>query len=257
MILLRSLAYQVVFVLWTLVLGVLFLPLLAGRRLWAQRAARLWARGVLLLQRHLLALDFEVRGVENLPRGPAVFASKHQSAWETLVFHHLLDDPAFILKRSLLALPFIGFYLWKSGQIAIDRKGGAKALAALMQAARRAIAEGRQIVIFPEGHRQPPGVTGEYHPGVMLLYRDLEAPLIPVALDSGLYWGRNAFLRRPGRIVLEFLPAVPRGLDRRTFMRTLRERIEGATRALEAEARRRDPRLPAGISTPVDKFVEE
>jgi len=149
----------------------------------------------------------------------------------------------FVLKRELLNLPFIGWYLSRSGQIAIDRGAGMKALIAMARAARTALAQGRQVIVFPEGHRQPPGVTGTFLPGIAILYGEEEAPVIPVALNSGLFWGRNAFIRRPGLITMEILPPMPPGLDRRAFMDTLRGRIETATRALEAEALRRFPHL--------------
>jgi 1-acyl-sn-glycerol-3-phosphate acyltransferase len=243
MILLRSAAYHLLFALWTILCGILFLPLMIAPRLLVQRAAGFWVRGALVLQYIVLGLSYEIRGRENLPTGAAVIASKHQSAWETLVFHALLPDTVFILKKSLLWLPFIGWYLLKTGQVAIDRAAGMKAMGMMAKASRAALARGSQIVIFPEGHRQPPGVAGTYLPGVAMLYGDANGnvPVIPVALNAGLFWPRNAFRRRPGRIVMEILPPMPQGLDRRAFMDELRNRIEGATRALEAEARTRYP----------------
>lgn len=240
----RSLAYQLLFLPWTLGLSILYLPLLAlpSRRL-MQRCAKFWLDGCLFLQRHVLGLSFRVKGLENLPPGSAIVAAKHQSAWDTMVFHHLLDDPAFILKKELLSLPFIGWYLRKTGQVAIDRKAGLKALKLMVDGARQAAADGRQIVIFPEGHRQPPGEAGEYHSGVAMLYGALDVPLVPVAVNSGLFWGRNAFLRRSGVITMEILPPLPSGLDRKTVMRTLEQCIETATRALETDAIRHFPDL--------------
>ncbi|PKU22050.1 1-acyl-sn-glycerol-3-phosphate acyltransferase [Telmatospirillum siberiense] len=208
-----------------------------------QHCAAFWLEGCLFLQRRFLGLTFEIKGAENLPDGPAIIAAKHQSAWDTMVFHHLLADPAYILKRELLFLPFIGWYLQKTGQVAIDRKAGIKALKLMVEGARQALAERRQIVIFPEGHRQPSGTAGDYHSGVAMLYGALDAPLIPVALNSGLFWGRNAFLRRSGVITLEILPALPAGLDRKTVMHMLQQRVETATSALEDGALRRFPHL--------------
>jgi len=244
MIWLRSGLYHFLFIAWTLILAILYLPLLAGPPIGVQRAARFWVKGAHFLQRIVLGLSWELRGREHIPNGAAVFAAKHQSAWETLVFHAVLADPVFVLKRELLRLPFIGWYLSASGQIAIDRAAGMKALAAMARAARGALDAGRQVIVFPEGHRQPPGVTGTYLPGVAILYGEGGAPIIPVALNSGLFWGRNAFLRRPGRIVMEILPPMPPGIDRRSFVNELRARIETATRKLEAEALARFAHLP-------------
>ena len=237
MTLLRSLCYQLLFLSWTLLTAVAFLPLLAlATRRQMQTAAGWWLDGALLLQKYVLGLSYQVRGIENLPAGSALIAVKHQSAWETMVFHRLLADPAFVLKRELLSLPLIGWYLRKTGQIAIDRTAGVAALRRLLQEGRRAVAEGRRLVIFPEGHRQQPGHTGRYHSGVFKLYDALAIPAVPVALNSGRFWSRNAFLRHPGRITLAFLPPIAPGLDRAAFMQLLQERIESSTRQLENEA---------------------
>lgn len=247
MTLARSVLYQLLFVPWTLALGILYLPLLLGPQRWAQRGAGLWVRGALVLQRAVLGLGYEIRGRENLPPGACILAIKHQSAWETLIFHALLPDPTFVIKRSLLWLPLVGWYLWKSGQIAIDRKAGTRALALMAKAGRAALAEGRQVIVFPEGHRQPPGATGTYHPGIAALYGDGAVPTIPVALNSGLFWRRNALTRHAGTIVMEFLPALPPGIHRRAVIGELRARIEPATRALEAEGLARHPDLASGF----------
>jgi 1-acyl-sn-glycerol-3-phosphate acyltransferase len=263
MTLIRSIAYQLVFLSWTLFLSLACLPVLAfASRRCTQRCAALWLKGTVMLQRTVLGLSHEIRGLENLPGGAAVIAAKHQSAWDTMIFHTLLGDPAFILKKELLSLPFIGWYMRKTGQVAIDRKGGIKALKRMVEGARLAVGENRQVIIFPEGHRQPPGVAGEYHSGVAVLYAALSAPMVPVALNSGLFWRRNALLRRPGVVTLQFLPAIPPGLDRNAFMDRLQERIESATRALELEALRRFPYLAEGlpgdwgVTDAVDNSVE-
>lgn len=259
----RSLAYQLIFLPWTILLSIVYLPLLVfSSRRFMQRCAAFWLESCLFLQRKILGLSFEIKGIENLPPGPAIVASKHQSAWDSMIFHHLLADPAYILKRELLFLPFIGWYLKKTGQVPIDRRAGMKALKQMVEGARQALAEQRQIVIFPEGHRQAPGTAGDYHSGVAMLYAALDAPLIPVALNSGLFWRRNAFIRHSGVITLEVLPALPRALDRKTVVLLLQQRIEIATRALENDALSRFPHLTPlqlikpGVTSAVDKSVE-
>lgn len=235
MIGIRSAICQILFYGWMAALAVLYLPLLLAPRRWMVGAARFWVRGELLILRLAVGLTYEVRGRQNIPSGPAVVAAKHQSMWDTMIFHALLDDPVYILKKELTAIPFFGWYLRKTGMIAVDRKAGAKALRHMVEDLRRAVAEARQVVIFPEGTRTAPGSTRPYQPGVAMLY-DIGAPLVPVALNSGLYWRRRSFLRKPGRIVIEFLPAVPAGLDRRTFLARLSDEIETATTRLIAEA---------------------
>ena len=244
MTLLRSLVYQLLFLPWTLGVCLIYLPLLLGPRKLMQAGARLWLSGALFLQQRVLGLTYQIKGIENLPAGACLIAAKHQSAWDTMIFHRILADPAYVLKKELLSLPFIGWYLQKTGQVAIDRKAGMKALKLMVDAAKVAADEGRQVIIFPEGHRQPPGVTGDYHSGVAALYSGLELPLVPVALNSGLFWGRNSFLRHAGCITLEFLPAIAPGMNRKLLMPELESRIETATRALEAEATLRFPQLP-------------
>jgi 1-acyl-sn-glycerol-3-phosphate acyltransferase len=250
-VVLRSAVYHLAFTAWTLFLCIVYLPLLLAPRRTVQRGAALWLDGALWLQAQVLGLTFAVEGREHLPDGAAILAVKHQSAWETLVFHRLVGDPAFILKKELLSLPFIGWYLVKTGQVPIDRKAGVRALRIMVEGARTALAEGRKVVVFPEGHRQPPGATGTYQSGIAMLYAAVAAPVIPVAVNSGLFWSRNAFLRRPGMITLQFLPALPPGLDRKSFMEALQTRIETATRALE-----RGGAAAEGVTDGVDISVE-
>jgi 1-acyl-sn-glycerol-3-phosphate acyltransferase len=163
-----------------------------------------------------------------------------------MIFAVLIRRPGHVFKRELLWIPVYGWYLWRSGGISIDRTGGAGALKRMIAAARQTIAEGRHIVIFPEGTRVPVGERKPYHPGVAALYSQLKVPVVPVALNSGLFWGRRSFLKKPGRIVLEFLEPIPPGLRRREFLEVLEQRIEPASLALAAEARRARPAASPG-----------
>ena len=240
MLLLRSLAFNLAFYAWTtgMVLGHAWTLFAAPRHVIAGQ--RRWARGVNWLLRHVAAIEVEVRGER--PRPPCLVAAKHQSAWDTLIWHVELDAPAIVMKQELLAIPIYGRMCRRSGMLPIDRKGGARALKAMLEGAKRVVAEGRPIVVFPQGTRTAPGLpvaAAPYQPGAAAIYRAAEAPCVPVALNSGLFWPRRAFLRHPGRIVLEYLEPIPPGLDRRTFEAELIARIEGATARLEAEGRSR------------------
>jgi 1-acyl-sn-glycerol-3-phosphate acyltransferase len=184
----------------------------------------------------MAGLRYRVRG-QRLT-SPAIYASKHQSAWDTMVFQILVLDAAFVLKRELLWLPLFGLYVWRGRHVAIDRAAGGQALRRMLKDGDRAQAEGRSIVIFPEGTRTAPGADAPYFPGVAALYKRLGIPVVPVALNSGLFWGRRSFIKRPGTITLEFLEPIPPGLDRATFEATLRERIEAGSKRLLAEASR-------------------
>ena len=236
MLVLRSLAFNALFYCWSTLLQVTCLPtILVSRRAvtWVQRT---WVRGNFALLALICGLRYEIRGLEELPREPCIIASKHQSAWDTMIFALLIRRPGHIFKRELLWVPVFGWYLLRAGGIPIDRKGGAAALKRMIAAARRTISEGRHIVIFPEGTRVAVGARVPYHPGVAALYTQLKVPVVPVALNSGLFWGRRTFLKKPGRIVLEFLEPIPPGLRRREFLEVLQQRIESASVDLAAEA---------------------
>jgi 1-acyl-sn-glycerol-3-phosphate acyltransferase len=233
--LLRSVLYAVTFLLWTLVLALAYLPALLAPRRWMPPLARFWLRGVMAIMRGTIRLGYEVRGAENLPAGAAIIAAKHQSAFETFALPLIIRDPAFVLKRELQWLPFFGWYLAKSGMIAIDRGAGAAALKAMVRGAGQAAEQGRSIVVFPEGTRTPPGERRPYHTGIAMLYGALNLPVVPVALNSGLFWGRRRFLKRGGRVIIEILPPIAPGLDRKRFMAELQSRIETTTDRLVAE----------------------
>jgi 1-acyl-sn-glycerol-3-phosphate acyltransferase len=225
MTLLRSAIFFLWFAAISVVLNLAFLPALAMPRKATLFAARVWSKATLWGLKVFAALDYEVRG--EIPEGQALIAAKHMSMWDTLALYLLLADSAFVIKRELLRIPFYGWYVKKAGSIVIDREGRASALRDMAAAARRAIVADRPVVIFPEGTRKLPGAAPDYKPGVAALYRKLDVPCIPVALNSGLFW--TGFRKNRGRIVIEFLPPIPAGLSRQDFMRMLRERIETAT----------------------------
>jgi 1-acyl-sn-glycerol-3-phosphate acyltransferase len=235
---LRSLAFNAVFWAGTVVFGIAGLPFLLTPRRTAMRFGRFWAQAVMFALKHLVGLDGEVRGREHIPPGGCLIAMKHQSMWDTLMLPPLLADPAVVIKQELRYVPFYGWYAARAGSIFIDRKGGAGALRHMVAAAKRAVADGRPVVIFPQGTRTSPGAPttdAPYQPGIAALYRELGVPLVPAAVNSGMYWGRRSFTKRPGRIIVEFLPPIPPGLPRREVMAILEARIEAATSALERE----------------------
>jgi 1-acyl-sn-glycerol-3-phosphate acyltransferase len=231
----RALAFNFAFFAWTAILGTIGLPFLLAPRAVTMRFGRFWASSVLVLLRIIVGLDHQIRGLDRIPRGGCIIAMKHQSAWDALIIPVVLGDPAVVLKRELLLLPFYGWYAGRAGSIAIDRKAGAGALRRMLARARPISAEGRPIVIFPEGTRVAPGERRPYQPGVAALYQALGLPLVPAAVNSGLFWGRRNFGKRPGRIILEFLEPIPPGRSRRRLMTDLERRIETATAALIRE----------------------
>ncbi|MDF2119256.1 lysophospholipid acyltransferase family protein [Roseiarcaceae bacterium H3SJ34-1] len=238
MTLLRSVLFDFTFYLWTALLSLLALPALFVSQRAAASVSKVWAIVSLLLLRLIVGLSYEVRGRENLPEGAVIVALKHQSAWETIALWVLFKNPAIVMKQSLARIPVFGWYMKRGQAIIIDRDAGPKALRSMVAAARSAVAEGRPIAIFPEGTRTPAGARQPYQPGVAALYMQLGLPIVPVALNSGLFWGRRSFLKRSGRILVEFLPSIEPGLDRRRVMTELERRIEDATAMLISESTR-------------------
>lgn len=237
MILIRSAVFNVVFyvnLVLFLVLGSVFY--FTPRR-WSIRALQVWARTSLLLLRVLVGTKMDVRGLEYLPRGACLVAGKHQSLWETFAILPLLDDPAMVLKKELSYIPFFGWFIYKFRMIPVERSAGSQALRKLIGLSQREIAAGRQVVIMPEGTRRGPDDPPAYKPGAAALYGQLAVPCIPFALNSGVFWPRRQFVRRPGTIVIAFQPPIPPGLNRKAFQARLEAAIEGPTAALVAEGR--------------------
>ena len=148
----------------------------------------------------------------------------------------MFEDPAFIHKRELTFVPLFGWYLWKTGMVSIDRRAGSRALVEMNRRARGEVQRGRQILLFPEGTRRQPGAPPAYKFGIAHIYASLGVPCLPVGLNSGMFWPRRSFLRRPGTIIVEFMPAIPPGLPRETFMAEVQGRIEESSIRLLAEA---------------------
>ena len=240
MIFLRSILFAIILYLWSTILSPLYIPLMICRRRIFWRFCLSWCRSCLWIINKTLGIDFEIRGLKNLPTDrPFIVASKHQSAWDTLIFNIIISDCAYVVKRELFWLPFFGWYLRRVGMIGINRKGGTIAIKRLITSCKTVLAGGRSIVIFPQGTRTPPGSTKTYLPGVGALYTQLKVPVVPAALNSGLFWPRRTILKRSGCIVVEFLPVIKSGLSSREFLNKLEGTIEPATKQLEEEARRK------------------
>jgi 1-acyl-sn-glycerol-3-phosphate acyltransferase len=233
----RSFLFNVGWYAGTAVIAVIGAPALLLPRRIVVKWAQLWIHFCLAWLRLTCRLTHVVNGLENLPAGPVLIASKHQSTWETLAYTLLFREAAIVLKRELLFIPVVGWAMARAGNVAVARGDGASALRGLVKQAKAVIAEGRSIVIFPEGTRVAPGDQRPYQVGVAALYRQLGVPVVPVALNSGVFWGRRRFIKRPGRLTVEILPAIPPGLDRTTFLETLRKRIETATARLVTKER--------------------
>lgn len=231
---LRSVAFNILFQLNFLLFGALLLPrmLFSGRVM--LDGVKDWGRVNGWLLRRVAGLRVELRG--SVPPGPLLVVAKHQSALETFALISAFDFPSFVLKRELMRVPFFGWYARKSGMIPVNRRGGMAELHGMVELARARIANGRQVIIFPEGTRRAPGAPPDYKLGAAFLYAELRMTVLPVALNTGLFWPRGRFLKRPGTAVIEFLEPIPPGMRRSAILPLLEARIEAATAALVAEA---------------------
>jgi len=241
-IFLRSLTYNVLFYSLLIAWFIVAIPTFVMPRAALMTLVRLWSRQNTWLLRVVCNVKVEYRGLEKIPKGPLLVASKHQSMWETFALLQRFDQPLYILKRELTRIPFFGWYVMKAGMIAVDRSAGGRALLKMVRQASEEVRNGRQLIIFPEGTRRPPGAPPDYKPGVAQLYASCREQCLPVALNSGLFWPRRTFMRYPGTLVVEFLDPLPPGLPRDEFLARISAVIEEATRRL-VEAGQREQAL--------------
>ena len=200
--------------------------------------------------RVIAGIKTEIRGLENLPQGPVIYAPKHQCMWDVLVVFLILEDPSIIMKQSLLWFPGFGWFALKNRMIPIDREGTLRTLKKMVAAAQERVGQGRQIVIFPEGTRYPPGAKTEYHAaGLSALYKALNLPVVPVATNAGLFWEGRGLLRKPGVAVYQILPPIEPGLKRKAMMERVKGAIDPASLALVEEAQDVQDRLVANQDT--------
>jgi len=237
LVLIRSILFNALFYLNTLVYLIVALPTFFMPYRAIIAVARSWARTNLALLRVVAGIDYEVRGREKIPPGPIIVAAKHQSAWETFALLPLFDNPTFILKRELQWIPIFGWLTIKGRMVPVDRSKGSAALIAMTERARKELADGRQLIIFPEGTRRPAGAEPRYKFGVAHLYVAEGVPCVPIALNSGLFWPRRSIRRLPGTVLVEVLDPILPGLSRDEFIARLQDEIEPATARLIAEAK--------------------
>ena len=217
--------------------GIVCSPIMLFGQRRSMAPIRGWAKAVLWGARTIVGIRVEFRGLEHRPTGGALLAGKHLSMLDTIAPFAILDYPAFVLKKSLIYLPFLGWFAARTRMVAIKREDAAKALKGMVTECRDRISHGRQIVIFPEGTRSNVGDDPVYKPGVAALYRDLDVPCHLLATNSGQFWPGHGIDRRPGTVVFEFLPPLPAGLKRAEMMAELKDRLEAASNALVEQNR--------------------
>lgn len=223
----RSLLFALVFYPVSLLVVLLAIVVAPFNRTLFLKIPVLWANYFHWCARVMLGIRSRVEGT--LPTGPVLVAAKHQSMFETVELMRLLDAPVPILKRELGEIPLWGWVARRYGSIPVDRSGGAIALRKMVRQAHAAVAEGRMLIIYPEGTRVAPGEQPPLQAGFAGLYRALGLPVVPVALDAGRFWVRGGFVKHPGMVTLRFGEPIPPGLPRAD----IEQRVHAAINRLE------------------------
>ena len=228
----RSIIFYLFLALWTIFMGIICLPYLFISQSHIRKPANLWITVIFKLLRYICNITYEVRGKENIPNYPVLIASKHQSAFETFAFFLHIKNSIFIHKKQLFLIPIFGQYLQKVNMISINRSEGTKAMRIMLKEVKQKIIDGNSIIIFPEGTRKKPGNPPDYKTGIVGIYKETEAAILPVALNSGLCWPKHTFIKKPGKITIKFLNLIPSKLDRIEILKKIEAIIEEETNNL-------------------------
>ncbi|WP_176082672.1 lysophospholipid acyltransferase family protein [Martelella sp. HB161492] len=242
---LRSIAFNIAFYLGTAVRMIVLSPFYfaVSRKRAYRTVVQGWAASINRQMQFYAGAGFTIEGLENLPKGACIIAPKHQSAWDTVLLLPWIDDAVFMLKRELLQLPLFGWYLKKQRQIGVDRAAKGAAMAEVMARTKAELETGRQLIIFPEGTRRPPGAEPDYKRGIVRLYKDLGIPVVPVVMHPGLFWPRGNWRRQGGHFTVRILPAIAPGLDGKVFFKELVETMERESDRLLVETVAENPQL--------------
>lgn len=224
LVFLRSLIFNIYVRISSVFLFIVLTPFLLFGVKSSSFASKIWGYNSVFAAKYIIGLGYEVRG--EIPERAVIFACKHQSAWETAVFHVLVKQPAYVFKKELLYVPLFNLYMLLSGQIPVDRKAAGASIKSLVRNVRDRVAKNRHVIIFPEGTRMEFGAAPDYKSGIVALHSSVEADIVPVALNSGKFWGRNSFWKRPGKIMISFLPPIPKDTHKKEFMQLLEQQIE-------------------------------
>ena len=230
MLFIRSTLFDIFICVWGMIIPVIYsLAFISNDSTIADRGAKNWAKFSLCVLEKLCGIKYEIRGLENLPKKNGfIIACKHQSMWETIIFHQIFNRPVYSWKKELLKIPFYGWFLKVMSGITIDRNGGAKSLKNLLTQAKKYIDNQQNIILFPQGTRTPVNANTKSYPyksGIVAIYNYLQVPVVPTALNSGVYWNKKD-IKKSGKIILEFLPAIKFGLSKKDFLQLLENEIE-------------------------------
>ena len=217
---------------WTILMGILSLPFIFLPSKFIALPAKVWIKGLFICLKYICRVTHEIRGLANLSEEPVIIVSKHQSAFETFALYYYLKKSFFIHKKQLFYIPIFGQYLMKHNMVSIDRKGQASTMRSMIIDVKKKLDKGSTIIIFPEGTRKKPGEKADYKTGFIGIYNTSKRKLQPVALNSGLFWQKGLSVIKRGHIIIEFLPQIDIGLDKKEVLNKVENSIESATNKL-------------------------
>jgi len=217
---------------WTILMGFLSLPFLLLPSTYIALPAKIWIKGIFISLRYICGVTHEMRGLANLSDEPVIIVSKHQSAFETFALYYYLKKSFFIHKKQLFYIPIFGQYLMKHNMVSIDRAGQASTMRKMIIDVKKKLDSGSTIIIFPEGTRKKPGAKADYKTGFIGIYNTSKRKLQPVALNSGLFWQKGFKIIKRGHIIIEFLPQIDIGLDKKEVLNKVESSVESATNKL-------------------------
>ena len=220
-IFIRSLIFTILFYIWTFFISFFSFPVFFLNRKFDVKIWFLWIKVTNKILKTVVNLDYEVKGSKNITSNNVIYACQHQSAWDTIILPYLIGDCIIFHKKSLLFIPIFGWHLFKLGMIIITRNKGTNNLRRIINKTKKAISKNRPVLIFPHGTRTLPNSTNKIQSGIVILYKHLNIKVIPVKLNSGKYWGKNKFLKYPGKITVSFLDPIQPGMNPGKFRKTL------------------------------------
>lgn len=213
-----------------IILLIFYIPasLIIKKENFADICAKKWSITIVWLLKNICGINYKIIGSENIPNEPCIIACKHQSMWETIVFHLICKYPVYIYKKELMKVPLYGWYISKMSGVKIDREGKASALKDMIKQVKNYLHKGQNVIIFPQGTRTPPHSTVKEFPyqiGVAALYMNSHAKIVPANLNSGEFWGKGFVMKKRGTIMIEFLKPIELGLKKEEFMKALENSI--------------------------------
>ena len=230
--LIRTTIFYILLSIWTIFLGILCIPYLLLPSKFLRSPILVWIKGIFIMLKKICIINHEIKGLNNVPNEPVIVVSKHQSAFETFALYYYLNKSFFIHKKQLFYIPIFGQYLMKANMLAIDREGKTKTIRKMIFEVNKRLNDGSSIIIFPEGTRTKPGETPDYKTGFIGIYKATNKRLLPVAVNSGLFWPKKGFVMKKGNIIIDIQKPINNNLPKQDVLEEVKKSIESASNKL-------------------------